>query len=85
MVLRAALDADRANVVFPDEWERLTGDEAIGELRLIDHGEAVRTRLRQPLTEFWPRRRPWASQRPIVRSASRRTLAHHPRKAAVAG
>jgi hypothetical protein len=49
VVLRSAPDADRATVVFHDEWERLKADRVVGELLLIYCDEEPRTLLREPL------------------------------------
>ena len=49
VVLRSAPDADRAILVFRDEWERLKADQVVGELLLIYCDEELRTLLREPL------------------------------------
>ena len=48
-VLRSVPDGDRATLAFYDEWERLAGDHAAGELLLVCHDGEPCTLLRQPL------------------------------------
>jgi hypothetical protein len=85
-VLHTARDADNATIAFHLARQRLTRDQVAGDLLLlVQQEEEPRTLLREPLGEARPRRRPWAAQRSIIRSASRRTYARHAREAAVAG
>ena len=49
VVLRSAPDGEPATGAFYDERERLRTDHAAGQLLLVCHDEAARTRVRQPV------------------------------------